>query len=129
MAVLCKKVEPKPDGTVDVLGIVDGVVVEPEGDDPLGLQPAARLALTALVSIRAGDEYGPHVLTLRSAYPSGTVGPGVEKSIELTERTPGASLIVPLDLEIHEPGVYSFDALYDGRLLTRMRLWVAYAHG
>jgi len=127
MAVLCQKVEPKPDGTVDVLGIVDGVVVEPQGDDPLGLRPAAQLSLTALVSVRAGDVRGPHTLSLESGYPSGGSGPSLERRVEFTEAAPAASLVVPLDLEIHEPGVYTFDAYCDARLLTRMHLWVGYA--
>jgi hypothetical protein len=108
---------------------VDGVVVEPEGDDVLGLHPAARLSLTAVVSLRAGTHRGPHALALRSAYPSGAPGPGLERTIEFTDAHPGASLVVPLDLQIHESGIYTFDAFFDDRLLTRMSLWVAYAHG
>ena len=126
MAVLCQRVEPKPDGTVDVLGIVDGVVVEPEGDDALGLHPAAKLSLTAVVSVRAGDLRGTHVLALRSAYPSGPGGPGLQRPVEFTDQMPAASLVVPIELEVHEPGAYTFDAFFDDRLLTRMSLWVAY---
>lgn len=127
IAVLCQRVERRADGTVDVLGIVDGVVVEPQGKDPLGLHPAAKVALTALVSLRAGNARGEHLLTLRSGYPSGSTGPGVQRAIQLSDEAPAASLIVPLDLEIHEPGVYTFDVLYDERVLTRMSLWVTYA--
>jgi hypothetical protein len=130
MAVLCHQVSPKPDGTVDVLGIVDGVVVEPQADadaDPLGLRPSARLSLTALVSLRAGNARGEHVLALRSAYPSGSDGPAVRRTIDFTPDTPAASLVVPLELEIHEPGEYTFRVLYDEQVLTRMSLWVGYA--
>ncbi len=127
MAVLCQKVEPKPDGTVDVLGIVDGVVVEPDQPDPLGLRPAAHLSMTALVSVRAGDARGHHVLALQSAYPKGGPGPGLQRTIEFSDEVPAATLVVPVDLDIHEPGVYAFDVLYDGARLTRMALWVSYA--
>jgi hypothetical protein len=128
MAVLCQRVEPRSDGTVDVIGIVDGIVVEPESEDPLGLRPAARLSLTALVSVRAGSIRGQHILGLRSGYPSGPGGPGLERPVLFSDETPAASLVVPLEIEVHEPGAYTFDALYDGRLLTRMTLWVAYRH-
>jgi hypothetical protein len=126
MAVLCQQIEPRADGSVDVLGIVDGVVVEPEADDPLGLKPAANIALTALLSVRAGDLRGSHTLALQAFYPSGTAGPATERLVEFTDSNPAASLVVPLDLHIHEPGVYTFDATCDARLLTRMSLWVTY---
>jgi hypothetical protein len=126
MAVLCRHVEPKPDGTVDVLGIIDGVVVEPQGEDALGLTPAARIALTALVSLKAGDARGLHTLGIRSAYPSGRPGASIERRIEFTDAMPAASLVVPLELDIHERGVYTFEAIYDGQALTRMTLWVGY---
>ena len=126
MAVLCQRVEQRADGSVDVLGIVDGVVVQPEGDDALGLHPAARLSLTALVSVRAGGLNGRHQLGIQSRYPSGRPGSLVEREVELSSQAPAASLVVPVELEIHEPGVYWFDAVLDGRLLTRMHLWVQY---
>jgi hypothetical protein len=128
MAVLCERIAPKPDGTVDVLGIVDGVVVEPEHapDDPLELRPKARVTHTAVVSLRAGDLRGRHAMGLQSAYPSGPAGPGMERAIEFTDENPAASLVVPLQIDVHETGVYAFDVLFDGRRLTRMSLWVAY---
>lgn len=126
MAVLCHAVEPQPDGTVNIMGIVDGIVVEPEGDDALGLCPAAHLSMTAVVSLRAGDERGFHVLALRAAYPTGAEGPMLQRTIEFSEQVPAATLVVPLDLDIHEPGIYAFDVLYDGARLTRMTLWVHY---
>jgi hypothetical protein len=127
MAVFCQNIEPQPDGTVDVRGIVDGVVVEPTAEDALGLHPAASVSLTALVSVKAGDVRGEHVLSLRSTFPSGSPGPGLRRPVEFTDAMPAASLVVPLELDIHEPGLYVFDAFCDEQLLTRMALWVEYA--
>jgi hypothetical protein len=127
MAVLCDRVEPKPDGTVDVFGIVDGVVLTPEGDDAFGLKPAAELSLTAVISLKAGDERGPHEVALQGVYPGGAPGPSVARTVAFTDDMPGASFIVPLDLKVHEPGLYAFDLRYDGSLLTRIGLQVYYA--
>ena len=85
-----------------------------------------RADVARVVSVKAGDLRGTHILALRSAYPSGQPGQGLQRAIEFTEQTPAASLVVPLELDIHEPGVYSFDAFFDDRLLTRMSLWVGY---
>jgi len=102
------------------------VVVEPEGDDALGLHPAAKVTLTAVVSLRAGDLRGRHALGLRSAYPSGPGGPGIERTIEFTDQDPAASLIVPIELNVHEPASTRSMRFFDERLLTRMSLWVGY---
>ena len=127
LAVLCDRIEPKPDGTVDIFGIVDGVVLTPEGDDALGLRPAASLSLTAVVSLKAGSRRGTHEISLQGIHPSGAPGPTASRPVEFTDDMPGASFVVPLELEVHEPGVYAFDVSCDGALLTRMTLQVYYA--
>jgi hypothetical protein len=130
LAVLCDRIEPKPDGTVDVHGIVDGVVITPEEEeegDPLGLRPAARLSLTAVVSLKAGDRRGTYQVGLQGIYPSGAPGPTATRPVEFTDDMPGASFVVPLELEVHEPGVYAFDVTWDGALVSRITLQVYYA--
>lgn len=129
MAVLCSHVEPQPDGTVDVRGIVDGVVLTPEADDPLGLQPHGVVSLTALVSLRAGTVRGRHPLALRGVYPSGATGPSVVRDVEFTDEVPGASFIVPIELQVHERGWYCFDVIFGDQLLTRMGLQVVLGPG
>jgi len=127
LAVLCDRIEPRPDGAVDVHGIVDGVAITPESGDPLGLRPAGVVSLTAVVSLRAGQSRGHHRLALQGVYPSGAEGPSLTQTIEFTDALPGASLVVPLELQVHEPGTYHFDVRFDDQLLTRMALQVVYA--
>jgi hypothetical protein len=127
MAVLCDRVDPRDDGTVDVFGIVDGVVLRPEGDDALGVHPAAVLNLKALLSLKAGLQRGSHEVSLSAVYPSGSPGPSLARPIDFTDDLPGASFVVPLEVEVHEPGQYAFDVRYDGRLMTRISLQVVYS--
>jgi hypothetical protein len=126
LAVLCERIVPRPDGAVDVHGIVDGVALTPAPPDPLGLKPAGIVSLTAVVSLRAGEARGRHEVSLRGTYPSGADGPAVSRTVEFTDRVPGASLVVPLELEVHEPGTYHFDVRVDGALVTRIPLRVIY---
>ena len=55
MAVFCERLDWQPDGTVDVVGVVDGVSLSPDadpaGDAPDATAPVVRLL--GLVSIRA----------------------------------------------------------------------------
>lgn len=128
-ALLCQEIEPRDDGSLDLRGIVDGVVLTPEqrDDDPLRLHPVATLSLTALVSVRAGDVRGVHTIGLRGIFPSGETGLSATREVEFTDEAPGASFIVPFQLEVSEPGLHRFDATFDGELLTRIDLHVRYA--
>lgn len=127
MAVLCRGVEARPDGTVDVLGLVDGIILTPEGEEPLGSHPTGRLSLTALVGIRAGSCRGRHILGLHGVHPTGAPGPSAEREVDLSDDSPAASLVVPIDLEVSESGTYHFDVRFDGDLLTRMPLHIEFA--
>ncbi len=123
MAVLCQRVDRQPDGTVDVIGVVDGVAI----DQPEVLVPGQDgpvVSLTALVSVRAGDLRGRHALSVRGQYPSGSDGPSVARPVDFTDSTPGATLAIPLELELDGAGTYWFDVYCNDRLVTRIPLVV-----
>ena len=129
MAVLCQAVQRREDGTMDVLGIAEGVVLEPpppSDDDPLGLRPVAVLPLRLLVSLRAGATRGPCRIDIVGRYPAGNAGPSTAVEVEFTADRPGATVNVPVELRVHEPGVYQFDVLAAGRLVTTVPLTVIY---
>jgi Family of unknown function (DUF6941) len=121
-AVLCQRVDRQPDGSIDVIGIVDGVVLERDPDVPPG-QPTI-VPLLALVSLRAGRRRGWHELRVRGRYPSGEAGPSMARRVEFTDAHPAATFSVPIELEVDEPGTYWFDLECDGRLLSRILLVV-----
>ena len=123
MAVVCQRLDRKPDGTVDVVGVVDGVSLAPEGEgqDP-DAPPVVRLL--GLVSIRAGEARGRHTLSLRAHFPDGELGATLTRPIELTERSPGATIGFPFELEARDTGTYWFDVACDDVLLTRIPLLV-----
>jgi hypothetical protein len=126
LAVLCDRVAVRDDGAVDVFGIVDGVMLEPEGSDALGLRPSGTIELTLLVNVRAGSDRQRHTLSVAGVYPSGRAGQAITREVEFTDELPGAWLEMPLELEVHEPGIYHFDVACDGHVLTRIPLHVVY---
>lgn len=132
IAVLCQGVERRDDGTLDLHGIVEGVALEPappSDDDPLGLRPAAVLSFRLVVSLRAGDVRGQRRVDVVGRYPAGNAGPSTGRDVEFSEHLPTATLNVPLELEVHEPGTYVFDVLVDGTVVTRVPLVVVFQEG
>jgi hypothetical protein len=123
MAVFCQKLDRKPDGTVDVVGVVDGVSLAPEGE---GADPDAPpiVRLLGLVSLRAGEASGRHTISLRAHFPDGELGATLTRQVELGEGAPGATIGFPLELEARDTGTYWFDVSCDDVLLTRMPLLV-----
>jgi hypothetical protein len=127
MAVFCERLDRQPDGTVDVVGVVDGVSlssadVDPGGDAFDTTAPVVRLL--GLVSIRAGEARGRHTLSLRAHFPDGELGATLTRPIELTDQAPGATIGFPFELEARDTGTYWFDVAYDDTLLTRIPLVV-----
>jgi hypothetical protein len=122
MAVFCQRLDRQPDGTVDVVGVVDGVSVS-SPDSPVDEGPAM-IRLLGLVSIRAGAVRGRHVLSLKAQFPGGHPGPSLVRPVELTDFAPGATLSFPLELEARDAGLYWFDVFFDERPLTRIPLIV-----
>jgi hypothetical protein len=130
LAVLCQGVERRPDGSMDVLGIVEGVRLDPPRPaeaDPLELHPVAVLPLRLVVSLRGGSLRGWHGVEVVGRYPAGNAGPSTAMRVEFTDDRPNATIHVPLELEVHEAGTYRFDVTVDGRLLTTVPLRVVFA--
>lgn len=123
MAVFCQRLDRKPDGTVDVVGVVDGVSLAPEGEGHDSDAPPV-VRLLGLVSIRAGEARGRHTLSLRAHFPDGELGATLTRPIELTDRSPGATIGFPFELEARDTGTYWFDVACDDVLLTRIPLLV-----
>jgi hypothetical protein len=121
MAVFCQRLDRQADGTVDVIGVVDGVSVS-SPDDAQAEPPMIRLL--GLVSVRAGALRGRHVLSLKAHFPDGDEGPALVRPVEFTDLAPGATLSFPLELEARDAGLYWFDVFFDDRPLTRIPLIV-----
>src|SRR5687767_14197051 len=92
MAVFCQRLDRQPDGTVDVVGVVDGISLSRDADpggDTFDEAPVVRLL--GLVSLRAGAARGRHTLSLRGHFPDGEVGAALTRPIEFTDQAPGAT--------------------------------------
>jgi hypothetical protein len=125
MAVFCARLDRQPDGTVDVIGVVDGVSLSADGDpdaDADATPPVVRLL--GLVSLRAGAARGRRTISLKAHFPDGELGATLTRPIELTDHAPGATIGFPFELEARDTGTYWFDVACDDTLLTRIPLVV-----
>lgn len=127
LAVLCHRIDRQADGTVDIHGIVDGLVISRESPQDPAAPTHPVLSLTAVVMLRAGDVRGEGTLILRGWFPSGAEGPTLARRLFFSDDAPAATLAVQLELELSEAGVYWFDVDFEGRRLTRISLHVVWS--
>jgi hypothetical protein len=121
LAVLCQRIDLQPDGTANLIGIVDGLAIDDPSDPNT---PPLVLNLRAVITLRGGAVRGPRRLSLRGWFPSGSEGLSADKTIAFTDERPAVTLNLPLELELPEIGTYVFDVLIDDELLTAITLSV-----
>lgn len=119
LAVLCQRVDLQPDGSADLIGIVDGLAVDDPNDPDT---PPLVLNVRAVVALRGGHVRGPRRITLRGWFPSGAEGLAADKTVLFSDERPAVTLNMPLELELPELGTYVFDVLCDDELLTAITL-------
>jgi hypothetical protein len=119
LAVLCQRIDLQPDGTANLLGIVDGLGV----DDPADANtPPLILNLRAVIALRGGSIRGQRRITVRGWFPSGAGGVASDTVVAFTDARPAVTLNLPLELELPEIGTYVFDVLCDDALVTAITL-------
>jgi hypothetical protein len=119
LAVLCQRIDLQPDGTANLIGIVDGLGIDAPADPNT---PPLVLNLRAVIALRGGSVRGRRRLTIRGWYPSGNEGLSAEKIVAFTDERPAVTLNLPLELEVPETGTYIFDIHCDDELLTAITL-------
>lgn len=123
-AFFCEKILQEKDGSLSVIRIADRLsyTLPPEGL-PEGVKPMAQIA--GLIALRSGPASGKFTLKLRSNSPSGKQDESFYSvPIELQGGDHGQNLILNVKMGILEDGLFWFDVILDGQVLTRIPLTV-----
>lgn len=119
LAVLCQRIDLQPDGTANLIGIVDGLAIEDPSDPAT---PPLILNLRAVIALRGGSTRGRQRITVRGWFPSGAEGLSADRQVTFTDERPAVTLNLPLELELPEVGTYVFDVLVEDELVTAITL-------
>ena len=138
-ALFCERVLQEQDGVLSAIRIIDQTVhtVAGPGADVPGEMPPMLVAVTALIMLKPGDARGRYTIRIRPEKPSGEQMPPLEAPVRFEggEGDRGANLIVPIQMQVEDEGLYWFDVLWvDERapkdqqetLLSRIPLRVVY---
>lgn len=126
-AVLCEKVLQEKDGVTSVIRIVDRLILTASGPIPPEQMPAMTVQLTAFVAFKSGLAKGSYTVKLVVKDEQGQPkGPEALLPIFFEGDDRGANLIVNMAFRVEKDGLYWFDVLLNGRLMTRMPLRIVY---
>lgn len=123
-AIFCEKLLLEQDGVASAIRIVDKLLVK-ELSKKDGAPAGAVYALTILLMFKSGGYKGPAKVQLVPNRPSGETSKKIEQEVAMPEQAnAGANLVLTIPFAPSEEGVYWFDVLLNGTLVTRMPLEV-----
>ncbi len=127
-ALLCELVIEDRQGSLSAIRIVDRYEVRAIGPDVPDNMPELneRWRGNLLISFKSGQARGRHEVRIRPESPSGMRLPEIAHPVIFEGDERGYNLIAPLGLRLDQEGLYWFDILMDGRLVTRVPLRIVY---
>jgi hypothetical protein len=126
-AMLCEKVLEEKNGTLSVIRIADRLgyqlpIFPPGVPMPEGIRAAAQLS--GLICLKSGPVTGDHSLSIIVENPVGDRKQVFVFPLKLEGKDQGQNVVLNMALGIEHDGLYWFDVLFDGEVLTRIPLTV-----
>ncbi len=125
LATFCEKVLTEQDGVVTLVRVLDRIAVTVQGQGAPAELPEGILRTTLVVALKADEARGRHPVTIRPQQPSGVTLSPQEFDVMFEGDERGVNLILQMGIPAVE-GLYWFDVLVSGVLLTRVPLRIMY---
>ncbi len=121
-ACICEKVLVEADNVPSLIRVVDTYTLPlaPEEARSLGGDVPYGVNLTVFVSLKSGEVVGNFAVGLRLIGPDDMEQPVRQWPVELRGGEHGANLKIMFALQKPKLGLYWFDVLWDGEVLTRI---------
>jgi hypothetical protein len=123
-AIFCETILDGADKSLTAIRIHDGTLFTLHHDAPADMPSQEKpvvMKKSFLLAFKSGDSPGKHRLQVVTESPSGKRTEAINQDVEL-EDTPAGGLNIKNEahLGFHLSGVYWFDIMLDGKLMTRM---------
>lgn len=128
-AVFCESITQDRADIVSVIKIHDGIVALLPSDAELPTkEKPLHLLKHMLIALKSGDSPGTHKLKIQARNPDGTLGkPTTPEEQDFTlpdEPHGGVNITTNIALSLYRSGVFWFDIIVDGKLMTSIPLLV-----
>ncbi len=129
-AALCERAIQETDGVLSLIRMIDKITSTVAGPAPTvpDVMPPVSVNLTLVIVLKPGEARGRFMIAVRPEAPSGQRLPEAELPVSFGGAPDaGANLLFGINMIATEEGVYWFDILLDGQLLTRTPLRIEYS--
>jgi len=120
-AVLCERVLEEKDGALSIIRVIDRVVAQlvPEAPPPV-------FNCKVVITLRSGTAQGRSTVNVRRQKPSGQLDEPLTVQVLFEGQERGTNVVFDLNMAAEEEGLYWFEVLLDGELMTKIPLRVIY---
>jgi hypothetical protein len=125
-AVICERVLQEQDGVLSAIRIIDRLTQTVQAPQLPEELPRVQFQCAILVVLKSGSARGRHQVEFVNEHPSGRRNAVFSTSVLFEGEDRGNNLVVRASMEFDAEGLYWFDLLVDGRLMTRTPFRVIY---
>ena len=126
MVTLAEKILNEVDGTVSLVRLIQRINVRAHGTQVPETLPAGRVSLHMYVLLWGGESRGRHMITIRRESPSGLSADIATLPVHLEPGNRSEGIELDLLMDVDQEGLYWFDVVFEGRVLTRTPLEIRY---
>ena len=127
LATFCENVLQETTGVISLIRSVDVVTHVERGTNPPQEMPEFHYPLTLVISLKSGTARGRHNVKVVPRMPSQETLPPQDFSVNMEGEGKGVNLILKMDTPYKYEGLYWFDIIFDGNLITCIPLEVRYS--
>jgi len=125
-AVICSDVIEGKDGVLSLIRIIDRLTISAAGPQPPPEMPPAKCPLKIVLMFVSGRARGSHEAAVKIEQPDTTPRDCWTGTVFLEGEDRGANVVIGLEAEFPQEGLYWFDVYVDGTRITRMPFRVIY---
>lgn len=125
-AAICSDVIEGKDGVLSLIRIIDRLTITATGSQPPSEMPPGKYPLKIVLMFVSGRARGSHDVAVRMEQPDTTARDCWTGTIFLEGEDRGANVVIGLEVDFPEQGLYWFDLYFDDTRVTRMPFRVIY---
>lgn len=125
-AVLCERVLQEKNDLISIIRMTDRIAITTSAAGSPETMPPTPIMLQALISFKSGSAKGRETIKWRTITPSGIRQPDQLFPILFEGDDRGVNLIITLNMNVDQEGVYWFEVVLDEKMFTRIPLRILY---
>lgn len=125
VAALCENVLDEKDGVLSAIRLIDIITISVPTPKIVGQTQLVPIPITILIALKSGSATGRRIITVTLTVPNGqTISTKDTFPVFLEGDEKGANVIIKTNVLTPGDGLFWFNVLLDGELLTRIPLRV-----